>query len=60
MKAKGVDISILMIYAYAVQQPDRGWYMQKDKDTFVRIRKIYENFDSTTWLLLPVSFSHRL
>ena len=27
--------------------------MQTDKDTFVTIRKIYEKFDSTTWLLLP-------
>ena len=42
-----------MIYAYAVQQPEHDWYMQTDKDTFVSIRKIYEKFDSTTWLLLP-------
>ena len=42
-----------MIYAYAVQQPDHDWYKQTDKDTFVSIRKIYENCDSTTWLLLP-------
>ena len=54
MKAKGIDILILMIYAYAVQQPKHDWYMQTDKDTFLSsIRKIYENFDSTTWLLLP-------
>ena len=53
MKAKGIDILILMIYAYAVQQPEHDWYMQTDKDTFVSIRKIYEKFDSTTWLLLP-------
>ena len=26
--------------------------MQTNKDTFVIIRKIYEKFDSTTWLLL--------
>ena len=42
-----------MIYAYAVQQPKHDWYMQADKDAFVSIRKIYERFDSTTWLLLP-------
>ena len=53
MKAKGIDILILMIYAYAVQQPEHDWYMQTDKDTFVSIRKIYEKFDSTIWLLLP-------
>ena len=53
MKAKGNDILISMIYAYAVQQPKHDWYMQTDKDTFVSIRKIYEKFDSTTWLLLP-------
>ena len=53
MKAKGIDILILMIYAYAVQQPEHDWYMQTDKDTFVSIRNIYEQFDSTTWLMLP-------
>ena len=53
MKAKGIDILILMIYAYAVQQPKHDWYMQTDKDTFLSIRKIYKKFDSTTWLLLP-------
>ena len=53
MKAKGIDILILMIYAYAVQHSEHDWYMQTDKDTFVSIRKIYENFDSTTWLMLP-------
>ena len=53
MKAKGNDILISMIYAYTVQQPKHDWYMQTDKDTFVSIRKIYEKFDSTTWLLLP-------
>ena len=53
MKAKGINISILMIYTYAVQQPEHDWYMKTNKDTFVSIRKIYEKFDSTTWLLLP-------
>ena len=30
-----------MIYAYVVQQPEHGWYMQTDKDSFVIIRKVY-------------------
>ena len=53
MKAKGIDILILMTYTYAVQQPEHDWYMQTHKDTFVSITKIYEKFDSTNWLLLP-------
>ena len=52
VKAKDIDILILMIYAYAVQQPEHDWYMQTDKDTFVSIRTIYEKFDCITWLLL--------
>ena len=42
VKTKGIDILILMIYAYAVQQIEHDWYIQTDKDTFVGIRKIYE------------------
>ena len=53
MKAKRDDILILIIYVNAVQQPEHDWYIQTDKDTFVSIRKIHENFGSTTWLLLP-------
>ena len=53
MKAKVIDVLILMIYAYAVQQPEHDSYIQTDNDTFVSIRKIYENLDSTTWLMLP-------
>ena len=53
MKAKGINILILIIYAYAVQQPEHDWYMKTGKDTFVSIRKIHEKFDITTWLLLP-------
>ena len=53
VKAKDIDILILMIYTYAVQQPEQDWYMQTDKDSFISIRKIYENLASTTCLLLP-------
>ena len=53
MIAKGINILILIIYAYAVQQPEHDWYMQTDKDTFASIRKIHEKFISITWLLLP-------
>ena len=39
MKAKDIDILILIIYAYAVQPPEHDWYMQTGKYTFVSIRK---------------------
>ena len=42
-----------MIYSYVVQQPEHDWLMKADKDSFVSIRKIYEKFGSTTYLLLP-------
>ena len=42
-----------MIYAYAVQQPEYDWYMQTDKDSLVSVKKIYEKFGSTTYLLWP-------
>ena len=53
MKAKDTDILILMIYTYAIQQPEHDWYMQTDKDSFISIRKTYEKLASTTCLLLP-------
>ena len=43
MKAKGIDILILMIYAYAAQQPEHDWYMQTDKDTFVSSENFLKN-----------------
>ena len=43
-----------MIYTYAVKQPERDWYMQTDKDSFVIIRKIYEKYCSTNCLLFPL------
>ena len=42
-----------MILAYAVQQPEHDWYMQTDKDSLVRVRKFFEEFGSTTYLLWP-------
>ena len=53
IKAKDTDILILIIYAYADQQPEQDFFMQTDQDSFVSIRKIYENLGSTTCLLLP-------
>ena len=35
VKAKDTNILILMIYAYAVQQPEHDWYMQKDNDSLI-------------------------
>ena len=40
VKAKDIDILILMIYGYAVQQPEHYWYMQADRDTFLNVVKI--------------------
>ena len=53
MKAEDTDILILMIYTYVVQQTEHYWYMQRYKDSFVSIWKIYEKFGSATCLLLP-------
>ena len=52
MKAKHNGVLILMIYTYAVQQPEQDWHMQTDKDSFISIRKIYEKLGSTTCMLL--------
>ena len=48
MKAKDTDILILMIYAYAVQQPEHDWHMQTDKDYLISIKKMYGKLGSTT------------
>ena len=37
-----------MISSYVVQQPEHNWLKQRDKDSFVSIRKIFEKFGSTT------------
>ena len=42
-----------MVYSYVAQQPEHDWLMEANKDSFVSIRKIYEKFGSTTYLLLP-------
>ena len=44
---------ILMIYFYAVQQPENDWYMQTDRYSLVSIRKNYEKSGSITCQLLP-------
>ena len=40
VKAKDINIYILMIYSYVVQQPEHDWLIEADKDSFVNIRKI--------------------
>ena len=51
-KATGTDMLILMVYAFVVEHPEHGWYMQTEKHSFVSIR-IYEKSGSTICLLLP-------
>ena len=40
VKAKVTDVFILMVYAYALKQPDFDWCIQIDNDEFISVRKI--------------------
>lgn len=53
IKAKDTDIFILMIYAFAVKQPQSEWCMQVDHDKFISIGKIVQFLGISTALLLP-------
>ena len=43
VKTKDINILILMIYSYVVQQPEHDWLMKTDKDSFISIRKLNTN-----------------
>ncbi len=57
VKAKDTDILILMIYAYALKEPEATWCMQIDHNEFFNVGKIAQFLDKPTCLQLPVFHS---
>ena len=53
VKAKDIDILILMVYAFALTSPPYGWYLQIDNGKIVSVKKVYGNFGKTTSLCFP-------
>ena len=42
VKAKDTDISILMVYAFALTSPPYDWYLQIDNDMIASVKKVLE------------------
>ena len=57
VKAKDMDILILMIYAYALKKPEAIWCMQIDHNKFVNVGKIAQFLNESTCLQLPAFHS---
>ena len=53
VKAKDTDISVLMVYAFAITSSQYVWYLQIDNGKTVSIKKICQIFGKTTSLCLP-------
>ena len=57
VKAKDMDILILVIYAYALKKPEAIWCMQIDHNKFVNVGKIAQFLNESTCLQLPAFHS---